>query len=226
MASFALPPKNFWISFLSLIIVMAVAVLINTIHHRQIQTEEVPLMDQSSVASPAPRVQLTTTQGTITLELYPDQAPETVANFLDYVDSGFYDGTIFHRVIPEFMIQGGGFTPDFTQKETGAPIKNEAGNGLTNLKGTLAMARTQLVDSATAQFFINTVDNPHLNHKAATPEGFGYCVFGKVIAGMDVVEKIEHLPTSRRGYFNDVPTEEVQILSARRELADSYPSNR
>lgn len=218
MSSFALPPKNFWVSFSSLIMVMAVAFIISTVHKRQIQTEEVPAMEQSSAAAlPAPRVKLTTTLGTIMFELYPDQAPATVANFLDYVDSGFYDGTIFHRVIPGFMIQGGGFTPDFTQKETGAPIKNEADNGLTHLKGTLAMARTQVVDSATAQFFINTADNPHLDHKGATLESFGYCVFGKVVAGMDVVEKIEQVPTSRQGYFNDVPTEDVQILSAKRE---------
>lgn len=164
----------------------------------------------------APQVLLETSAGKITIELYPDKAPVTVANFLDYVESGFYNDTIFHRVIPGFMIQGGGFTPDMEQKDTRPPIKNEADNGLANTKGTIAMARTQVVDSATAQFFINTVDNPHLNHRSKTAGGYGYCVFGKVIDGLDVVMQIEKTPTTRFGYFSDVPEEPIVIVSAQK----------
>jgi cyclophilin family peptidyl-prolyl cis-trans isomerase len=174
-------------------------------------------MDQTMPSgSPAPQVLFETSLGNITIELYPEKAPITVANFLQYVDSGFYNETIFHRVIPGFMIQGGGFTLDMEQKDTNAPIKNEADNGLSNTKGTIAMARTQIVDSATAQFFINTVDNPHLNHRTKSPEGYGYCVFGKVIEGIDVVKKIEAVPTGRIGYFSDVPEEPVVIVSAKK----------
>lgn len=158
-----------------------------------------------------PRVAIATSEGSFTVELYPDKAPVTVANFLNYVDSGFYSGTIFHRVIPGFMIQGGGFTPDFEQKPTQDPIKNEATNGLTNQAGTIAMARTSVIDSATCQFFINTVDNPHLNHSRPTASGFGYCVFGKVVEGFEIVKQIESLPTGSQGYFNDVPTEMILI---------------
>lgn len=158
-----------------------------------------------------PRVAIATSEGSFTVELYPDKAPVTVANFLNYVDSGFYSGTIFHRVIPGFMIQGGGFTPDFEQKPTQDPIKNEATNGLTNQAGTIAMARTSVINSATCQFFINTVDNPHLNHNRPTASGFGYCVFGKVVEGFEIVKQIESLPTGSQGYFNDVPTEMILI---------------
>jgi len=157
-----------------------------------------------------------TSKGTIKAELDEAKAPVTVENFLAYADEGHYDGTIFHRVIPNFMIQGGGMTPDMKQKPTKAPIKNEAGNGLTNQRGTLAMARTSVVDSATSQFFINTADNDFLNHRAKTPDAFGYAVFGKVTEGMDVVDAIEKVATGRKGPHDDVPTTPVVIESVRR----------
>lgn len=163
-----------------------------------------------------PQVVLETSLGPIVLELYHEQAPITVANFLRYVDSHFYDGTIFHRVIPGFMIQGGGFTEAMEEKHTEAPIKNEAGNGLSNLRGTVAMARTAVVDSATSQFFINTVDNFYLDHQDTSIEGYGYCVFGQVTKGMEIVDRIQKIPTGTVGYFQDVPQEPVIILSARR----------
>jgi len=160
-----------------------------------------------------PIVLMKTSMGDIKLELYPQKAPKTVANFLSYVEDGFYDGTIFHRVIGNFMIQGGGFTPDTKQKETKPPIVNEAGNGLRNLRGTIAMARTSDVNSATSQFFINVADNPNLDHKDETPREFGYAVFGKVIEGMDVVDKIKEVKTTTKGYYEDVPVEPVIIQS-------------
>ena len=144
-----------------------------------------------------PVVLMKTSEGLIKIELWPGKAPETVKNFLTYVDEGFYDGTIFHRVIGNFMIQGGGFTPDMKQKPTHAPVKNEAAADVKNDRGTIAMARTGVVDSATAQFFINVVDNAFLNHKDNSPNGFGYAVFGKVIDGMDVVDKIKGVKTGR-----------------------------
>ncbi len=156
---------------------------------------------------------LTTTHGDITIELFEDDAPITVENFLTYVDEGFFDGTIFHRVIPGFMIQGGGLTEGLQEKSSHSPIKNEAGNGRINTRGTLAMARTQVVDSATAQFFINLSDNAFLDH---TPLNFGYAVFGQVTDGMDVVDTIAAVPTGHRGMHADVPTETVSIESARR----------
>ncbi len=156
---------------------------------------------------------LTTTHGDITIELFEDDAPITVENFLAYVDEGFFDGTIFHRVIPGFMIQGGGLTEGLQQKPTRSPIKNEADNERTNLRGTLTMARTQVVDSATVQFFINLSDNTVLDHGA---RDFGYAVFGQVTDGMDVVDKIAAVPTGHRGMHGDVPTETVFIESARR----------
>lgn len=161
----------------------------------------------------APRVLLKTSMGDITVELYPDKAPKSVENFLTYVKSGFYDGTIFHRVIANFMIQGGGFTRDLHQKPTRASIVNESKNGLSNLQGTLAMARTQDPNSATAQFFINTVDNPRIDYTDdASP---GYCVFGKVVSGLDVVDKIKAVPTGAQGPFrSDVPTTPVVIEKA------------
>ncbi len=163
-----------------------------------------------------PRVKLETNKGAIVIELYPDKAPESVKNFLQYVDDGFYDGTVFHRVIPGFMIQGGGFTAEIKQKPTGAPIKNEAGNGLKNERGTLAMARTQVVDSATSQFFINSVNNDFLNHRDETPRGFGYAVFGKVVDGMKVVDAISSVKTGVVKGFRDVPLEPVVIEKATR----------
>jgi len=161
-------------------------------------------------------VVIETTKGKMTIELYPDKAPKTVENFLSYVDSGYYDGTIFHRVIPGFMIQGGGMTSGMAEKLTSSPIKNEAGNGLLNTRGTLAMARTNVVDSATSQFFVNVVDNSFLNHKNETPSGFGYCVFGKVTEGMDVVDSIAAVRTGTRVSYQNVPVEDVVIISAKR----------
>jgi len=162
------------------------------------------------------KVIMKTTKGDITIELFSTKAPITVQNFLSYVDEGFYDGTIFHRVIKGFMIQGGGFTPELHKKSSKPPIKNEAGNGLSNKRGTIAMARTMDVDSATAQFFINHVDNLGLDHKDNTPEGFGYCVFGKVIEGMDVVDAIAEVKTMTRRGMQNVPRETVEIISVRR----------
>ena len=163
-----------------------------------------------------PKVVLDTSKGKIVLELYPDKAPETVKNFLNYVGQKFYDGTIFHRVIPKFMIQGGGFTADMERKPTGAPIKNEADRGLNNDRGTIAMARTGDPHSATAQFFINTVDNDFLNHKSKTQQGWGYAAFGKVVEGMDTVDAISAVRTTTRGPYRDVPVEPVVIKSAER----------
>lgn len=156
-------------------------------------------------------VRMETTAGTIVLELDGNKAPDTVANFVAYARAGFYDGTIFHRVIPGFMIQGGGFTPDMQQKPANAPIKNEADNGLKNATGTIAMARTNDPNSATAQFFINVKDNTFLNHSAPTPQGWGYAVFGKVVDGMDAVRSIEKVSTGNKGGHQDVPLEEVVI---------------
>ncbi|MFH1976978.1 MAG: peptidylprolyl isomerase [Pseudomonadota bacterium] len=154
-----------------------------------------------------------TSLGNMKLELFAKEAPISVRNFLDYVNSGFYDGTIFHRVIPNFMIQGGGFMSDLKQKKTNPPIKNEADNGLKNLLGTLSMARTMVVDSATSQFFINVVDNVFLNHRDNTPQGYGYAVFGKVSEGMDVVNKIVAIRTGTLKGFQDVPETSVVIKS-------------
>ena len=160
-----------------------------------------------------PVVLMATSKGEVKVELFQKEAPETVTNFLAYVSEGFYDGTIFHRVIPGFMIQGGGFTEAMQQKPTKPAIKNEAANGLTNDTGTLAMARTNMVDSATSQFFINVNDNDFLNHKDTSMQGFGYCVFGRVIEGMDVVSAIERVATGRRGMHQDVPQEPIIIQS-------------
>ncbi|BEV07188.1 peptidylprolyl isomerase [Methylophilus sp. VKM B-3414] len=159
-------------------------------------------------------VKLTTNFGDITLELNAEKAPITVANFLSYVEKGFYDGVIFHRVIKDFMIQGGGFDVDMKQKPTDAPIKNEADNGLSNDKYTIAMARTMVPDSASAQFFINVKDNDFLNFSAPTTQGWGYCVFGKVVEGMDVVDKITAVKTASRAGHQDVPVEPVVIEKA------------
>jgi cyclophilin family peptidyl-prolyl cis-trans isomerase len=159
-----------------------------------------------------------TSKGDIKVELFAAQAPETVKNFLQYVDDKHYDGTIFHRVINNFMIQGGGFTRDMVQKPTRPPVKNEAANGLKNDRGTLAMARTADPDSATSQFFINVVDNAFLNREDAQ-DGVGYCVFGKVVQGLDVVDGIRGVPTGRRGVFSDVPAETIEIMNIEREGA-------
>jgi peptidyl-prolyl cis-trans isomerase B (cyclophilin B) len=163
-----------------------------------------------------PRVVLETSEGKITVELWADKAPLTAKNFLRYVDEKFYDGTIFHRVIDNFMIQGGGMTGDMKPKSTHEPIKNEAAVDLKNDRGTIAMARTQIVDSATSQFFINVKDNDFLNHRDKTPRGFGYAVFGKVVAGMDVVDRIKKVKTTTAGPHRDVPATPVVIKSVRR----------
>ena len=167
-----------------------------------------------AMADTLPRAQLKTSMGDIVVALYPDKSPKTVANFLQYVNDGFYAGTIFHRVIDGFMIQGGGFTIDFAQKPTRAAIENEAGNGVKNTRGTLAMARTGDPHSATAQFFINVADNASLDHTAPTPSGFGYCVFGEVVEGIDVVDQIRKVPTKSRGPHQDVPVTSIVIESA------------
>ena len=158
-------------------------------------------------------VLFSTNLGDIKIELYPDKAPVTVKNFLSYVDAGFYDGTIFHRVVPGFVIQGGGFTAEMKPKDTEPPIKNEADNGLKNLKGTLSMARTSDVNSATSQFFINLADNAFLDHGT---RDFGYAVFGKVVEGMDVVEKMAESPTGGRAGHQDVPLEPLVVDTASR----------
>jgi cyclophilin family peptidyl-prolyl cis-trans isomerase len=165
-------------------------------------------------ATPAPGnpvVVVSTTMGDITLELFRDRAPVSVENFLQYAKEGFYEGTIFHRVKPDFMIQGGGFTPEMFEKPTRPPIQNEATNGLKNVRGTLAMARTRALRSATSQFYINLVDNRRLDHTGYSPDEFGYAVFGRVLAGMDVVEKIAAAPTAEKDGHEDVPVTPVII---------------
>jgi peptidyl-prolyl cis-trans isomerase B (cyclophilin B) len=162
----------------------------------------------------ATKVKLTTSLGAITIQLNSEKAPISSANFLTYVKEGFYNGTIFHRIIPDFMAQGGGFDTSFDQKAVHAPIKNEADNGLLNKRGTLAMARTNVPDSATAQFFINYKDNGFLNYSSPTPQGWGYAVFGEVIEGMDVVDAMAKAPTGNRGGHQDVPKTDIVIEKA------------
>jgi len=171
----------------------------------------------SAVAAEAknPTLVVETSLGTVKIELFQKEAPISVKNFLDYAKSGFYDGTIFHRVIPGFMIQGGGFTADLTMKPTKAEIKNEAANGLKNERGTLAMARTNVVDSASSQFFINVANNEFLNHQPGGPAVYGYAVFGKVTSGMDVVDKIATTKTGIQKGFSDVPVTPVVIKSVK-----------
>jgi cyclophilin family peptidyl-prolyl cis-trans isomerase len=177
----------------------------------------IPLEAKVPKESKNVQIIIETSMGSIKAELFQDKAPLTVSNLLTYVDQKFYDDTIFHRVINGFMIQGGGFTKEMVQKKTNAPVKNEADNGLSNTRGTLAMARTAIVDSATSQFFINLVDrNTFLNHSAKTDRGWGYCVFGKVIDGMDIVDKIALTPTGSAGPHQDVPSTPVVIKSIRR----------
>jgi peptidyl-prolyl cis-trans isomerase A (cyclophilin A) len=178
------------------------------------------LLAASTAAAAEPQVELKTNMGTIVLELYADRAPETVKNFQQYVQSGHYNGTVFHRVIPGFMIQGGGFTADLGHKPTREPIKNEANNGLKNAVGTIAMARTSDPHSATSQFFINVVDNPALDYREGN---FGYAVFGKVVSGMDVVQSIVNVPTAARPPHQNVPVKPVVIESARVLGAASKP---
>jgi len=172
------------------------------------------LLTGTATAQKHPLVEFDTTMGKFQIELREDKAPLSVANFLGYVRDGFYNGTIFHRVINDFMIQGGGFTPDFTQKKTRDPIQNEAANGLKNLSGTVAMARTNNPHSATSQFFINVQDNTFLDHKAPQGQGWGYAVFGKLVSGMDVIDKIKQVKTTRRMPYSDVPAEPILIKSA------------
>ena len=164
-----------------------------------------------------PIVNMSTNKGDIRIELDAEKAPVTTQNFVDYVNNGHYDGLIFHRVIPGFMIQGGGMDAQMAEKKTKAPIKNEAANGLKNKIGSIAMARTNVVDSATAQFFINVKDNESLNHRSPSPAEFGYAVFGQVIEGMEIVHAIEKVKTGSRGHHDDVPVENVVINSAKVE---------
>lgn len=159
-------------------------------------------------------VKMETNKGDIVLELFPDKAPQTVANFLKYVKSGAYDGTIFHRIISGFMIQGGGFEPDMRPRPTNAPIRNEANNGLKNVRYSVAMARTNDPHSASNQFFINVENNESLDHRSASMQGWGYAVFGKVVDGMDVVDKIKAVPVGKRGMFDNVPRDPVIIKKA------------
>jgi cyclophilin family peptidyl-prolyl cis-trans isomerase len=190
----------------------------------QMEKEETSAREAEKPVTPAPPaadkpiVLIETTKGTIKAELWPQKAPDTVASFLQYVDDKFYDGLIFHRVIERFMIQGGGFGTDFKKKTTRDPVKNEARADVPNERGTLAMARTAVVDSATSQFFINLVDNAFLNHRDKTPSGYGYCVFGRVTEGMDVVDAIGKVKTGPAGPFQkDAPAEPIVIKSMRRQ---------
>ncbi len=166
-----------------------------------------------AMAMDNPQVIMETSKGTVVIELYGKKAPMTTANFISYVQAKFYDSTIFHRVIRDFMIQGGGFTADMEKKKTRPPIRNEADNGLKNNTGTIAMARTSDPHSATAQFFINVKDNTFLDHKSKTPRGWGYCVFGRVVKGMEVVEAIENVKTTSKAAYRDVPADPVIIKS-------------
>jgi len=201
-------------------IVSAFCILAATSWSQETPTETTPVEEpQPTEQGEANMVIMKTSKGDIKIELFADKAPETVKNFLNYVDSKFYDGTIFHRVISGFMIQGGGFTADMQQKPTSAPVKNEAANGLKNTRGTLAMARTSDPQSATAQFFINVVDNDFLNFTSPDARGYGYCVFGKVTEGMDVVDAIRNVKTGNKGFFQDVPVETVEIIEARKVTA-------
>jgi cyclophilin family peptidyl-prolyl cis-trans isomerase len=170
----------------------------------------------SDQATVNPRVALVTSKGRIVIELYPRKAPATVKNFLSYVDAGFYDGTVFHRVIPKFMIQGGGLTADMKKKPSEKPVPNEADNNLKNTRGSVAMARTGDPHSATSQFFINTADNDFLNYRAKTPQGWGYAVFGRVSEGMTVVDAISDVNTGNSGMFQNVPIEPVVIEKVQR----------
>jgi peptidyl-prolyl cis-trans isomerase B (cyclophilin B) len=172
------------------------------------------LAPQGQAAPAAPQVKFKTSLGDVTIELFPDKAPKTVENFLEYTRSGFFDGTVFHRIIPGFVVQGGGMTADMTQKSTRPPIPNEADNGLKNLRGTLSMARTSDPNSASSQFFISLADNASLDHTGKTSQGWGYAVFGKVVAGMDVVDAMAKVKTGNRGFHQNVPVEPVVLIKA------------
>jgi len=172
-------------------------------------------LGDSQMADSQKSVEFVTSMGTFVIELDGAAAPVTVENFLAYVDAGFFDGTVFHRVIPGFMAQGGGFSADMKQKPVNAPIKNEADNGLKNLRGTVAMARTSVIDSATAQFFVNVADNAFLDHKAKTMQGYGYAVFGKVVSGMEVMDAMVAVPTTSKGQMQDIPVTPIVIESAK-----------
>lgn len=188
-------------------------ILLNLMYVKVIEGAKMGKDDFQKVNNPI--VLIETSMGKIKVELFQNEAPITVKNFLEYINEKFYDGTIFHRVISNFMIQGGGFTPEMDRKSTNPPIKNEATNKISNTKWTIAMARTNVVDSATSQFFINLKDNLFLNHKNESRQGFGYCVFGKVIEGMNVVDKIGSVPTTSKGHYRDVPATPVTIKSIR-----------
>jgi peptidyl-prolyl cis-trans isomerase B (cyclophilin B) len=215
--------KSFTSAFLSLVAAVSFLVFSNTLCSAQDKSGEAKPSPTAKPVAPTPAeaqakggnpvVLMKTSFGNIKIELWEDKTPITVKNFLRYVDEKFYDGTIFHRVMPDFMIQGGGFTPDMKEKNSHEPIENEAKSDVKNERGTLAMARTGVVDSATAQFFINVVDNTFLNHRDETPRGFGYAVFGKVLEGMDVVDKIKAVPTTTKGPYENVPSQPVVIES-------------
>ena len=205
------------------ITLVAVAALVMALAGSRLLAKDKPGKAAPSPQAAKPVVVMETSKGTIKIELWPRKTPMTVKNFLRYTDEKFYDKTIFHRVIKGFMIQGGGFTADMKQKATHDPIKNEASAELKNLRGTIAMARTGIVDSATSQFFINHADNKFLNHRDKTPRGYGYCVFGKVIEGMKVVDAIAAVRTGTQAGMANVPVETVTILSVRRQAATKQP---
>jgi cyclophilin family peptidyl-prolyl cis-trans isomerase len=194
------------------ILVLAVILCVATTHWALADDAD-PKQAKTEEKNGNPVVVMETTEGIIKIELWPDRASVTVKNFLRYVNEGFYEGTLFHRVIENFMIQGGGFTNDMKKKQTHEAIKNEATAELKNDRGTIAMARTRVIDSATSQFFINVKENEFLNHKDKTPEGFGYAVFGKVIEGMDVVDKVSQVKTTTIGPYQNVPVKPVIIKS-------------
>lgn len=193
---------------------IAVSCTHNNRRYKSFQDFNKHFSDENVSSSENPRVLIKTNKGEIVLELFPKKAPITVQNFLKYVKNDFYKGTIFHRVIKGFMVQGGGFVAGMKEKETNNTIKNEADNGLTNNRGTVAMARTQRVHSASSQFFINLVNNSMLNHRGKSPDKYGYCVFGKVEKGMDVVDSISRVATGKKANHGDVPKEDIVILSA------------
>lgn len=204
--------RKYWMTLLC--VLMAAFVVHGEEEMTEKQEETVSPPVQAEVVNP--KVEIITSSGRMTVELNAEKAPGTVDNFLAYVDSGFYTGLIFHRVIPGFMIQGGGFDADMGRRDTRPSIQNEAGNGLKNMRGTLAMARTPDPHSASSQFFINLVDNDFLNYQSPNPRGFGYCVFGEVVEGMDVVDAIAAVRTGRQGPHQNVPVEPVVIESISR----------
>lgn len=215
ISNMLMPDKSAWFRTAAVVLLAALmipAIFLGAGCNRNKEVHGETQNKESEVKGGNPVVIMTTSKGDIKIELFKDKAPISVENFLMYVNEGFYNGTIFHRVIPNFMIQGGGFTPDFTQKPVKSPIKNEAKNGLKNERGTLAMARTQVVDSATSQFFINLADNSFLDNGV---RDYGYAVFGKVIDGMDVVDKIGAVQTGSKGMYGDVPQEDVVIESVK-----------